>query len=106
MNVLASLKFVGQMLSGAGIKECDHLREIAVREGGPATCNDCVAEGTKWMHVRMCLSCGYVGCCDTSRRMHMRSHAEHTGHPLARSIERNESWVWCYPHNRLVRRRL
>ena len=106
MNILASLKFVAQMISGAGIKECEHFNEIKVREAGVATCDDCVAEGAKWVHVRMCLTCGYVGCCDTSRRAHMRDHAKETGHPLARSIESKESWVWCYPHDRLVSRRI
>jgi uncharacterized UBP type Zn finger protein len=106
MKLLPTLKFVGQMLSGAGIRECEHLDSIVAPEPSTHDCEGCVAEGTRWMHLRMCMTCGYVGCCDTSARTHMRGHAEGTGHPLARSIEDRESWVWCYPHNRLVRRKL
>jgi uncharacterized UBP type Zn finger protein len=50
----------------------------------------------RWVHLRMCLACGHVGCCDSSPGKHATRHFETTGHPLMRSIERGESWLWCY----------
>lgn len=107
MAFLTNLKFVAQMITGVGVSDCEHVDEIGDVEP-PATpeCRDCMAAGVEWVHVRMCLSCGYVGCCDSSNLSHMRTHAETAGHPVARSIEGRESWVWCYSHERLVRRKL
>ncbi|NJN44393.1 MAG: UBP-type zinc finger domain-containing protein [Anaerolineae bacterium] len=64
----------------------------------PATnvCQECVDAGDTWPNLRMCLVCGHVGCCDTSKNKHMKQHVDATGHPLIRSIEPGEAWVWCY----------
>lgn len=59
-------------------------------------CPRCVAEGTRWVHLRMCLTCGDVGCCDSSPRRHASAHYRETSHPVMRSIEPGESWRWCY----------
>lgn len=59
-------------------------------------CEDCLREGTRWVHLRSCLACGHVGCCDSSARKHAASHAEHAKHALARSLEKGETWAWCY----------
>jgi uncharacterized UBP type Zn finger protein len=102
-----TLKFAGQFLSGIGVHECEHVSEmISVEPPDARECAGCRAAGKKWVHLRMCMTCGYVGCCESSSLSHMRAHAEQTGHPIARSIERWESWLWCYKHERLVRRRL
>ncbi|GHI85133.1 UBP-type zinc finger domain-containing protein [Streptomyces xanthophaeus] len=61
-----------------------------------AGCAQCRAEGREWVHLRVCLSCGHVGCCDSSAGKHAWSHAERTGHPVARSAEAGERWAWCY----------
>lgn len=107
MALATNLKFVAQMLTGLGVRDCEHVGQLGnVEPPSIPECDDCKAAGTDWVHVRMCMSCGYVGCCDSSSLAHMRAHAGSTGHPLARSIEGKESWVWCYPHERLVRRRL
>lgn len=106
MPLLTTLRFVGQMLFGIGIQECEHLREVAAHEPAAHECADCIAAGAKWFHLRMCATCGYVGCCDSSSLKHMTSHAAETGHPVARSIEGKESWAWCYFHDRLVSRKL
>jgi uncharacterized UBP type Zn finger protein len=58
--------------------------------------------GDDWIHLRMCLVCGYVGCCDMAKNRHMMKHIEETGHPLIRSIETGEGWIWCYEDNALL----
>ena len=107
MALMTNLKFVGQMVTGIGVADCEHAEAIAdIERPASQECDDCKAAGADWVHVRMCLSCGYVGCCDSSSLTHMRIHAETSGHPVARSIEGRESWVWCYPHERLIRRKI
>lgn len=65
----------------------------------PATaCEDCVADGTTWVHLRRCDACGRVGCCDSSPRRHATAHHGATGHPTITSAEQGESWRWCYLH--------
>ncbi|HTW40853.1 MAG TPA: UBP-type zinc finger domain-containing protein [Solirubrobacteraceae bacterium] len=59
-------------------------------------CEDCLASGSKWLHLRICLECGKVGCCDDSPERHARAHAQHSGHPIIRSIEPHEDWSWCF----------
>jgi uncharacterized UBP type Zn finger protein len=77
---------------------CTHLDEVAVRklplevEG----CEDCLRSGGKWLHLRICLTCGHVGCCDSSRNKHASAHHRNVGHPLVQSFEPGEDWVWCY----------
>lgn len=62
-------------------------------------CADCVAGGfTDWVHLRQCLTCGHVGCCDSSPHRHATAHHHGTGHPVIRSVEPGESWRWCYVH--------
>lgn len=78
---------------------CSHLDQIQVTEPTVHVCEDCVALGDRWVHLRMCLICGYVGCCDNSKNKHATKHFHATGHPLIRSIEPGESWVWCYVDN-------
>lgn len=87
--------FNGQM---AG-KECDHLRNIQVYETDLDFCEQCVAQGDIWPALRLCLICGFVGCCDTSKNKHMKQHYEKTGHCIFRSIRLDEGWGWCYEHN-------
>ena len=76
---------------------CSHLDTIAVTEL-PETlaCEECVKMGADWMHLRMCLACGKVGCCDNSPNRHASAHFEEAGHPLIRSAAPGESWLWCY----------
>lgn len=105
MPLSTTAKFVVQMLTGIGIEECEHVAEIRQIEPSGHECPACKEAGERWVHLRMCMSCGYIGCCDSSPSMHMRAHAEQTGHPIIRSIEGRESWLWCYSHERLVRRK-
>jgi uncharacterized UBP type Zn finger protein len=59
-------------------------------------CEDCLREGGVWLHLRICLSCGHVGCCDDSPNKHARKHGASTEHPLIRSLEPGETWSWCF----------
>ena len=77
-------------------RTCTHLAEVAERGSTAISCPLCDAEGGHWVHLRMCLICGSVGCCDSSAARHARAHFEATGHPLIRSIEPGEAWRWCY----------
>jgi uncharacterized UBP type Zn finger protein len=59
-------------------------------------CEECVAEGDSWVHLRECLVCGHVGCCDSSKNKHATKHFLAAGHPVMRSVEPGEAWGWCY----------
>ena len=77
--------------------ECGHLDRI--REVTPSStegCSDCLATGGQWMHLRLCLTCGHVGCCDSSPNRHASKHSGDAGHPIAASFEPDEDWAWCY----------
>lgn len=79
---------------------CEDLREPRppVTPLTPGECEDCVREGTRWVHLRLCLTCGLVACCDSSPRRHATAHFHETGHPVIRSAEPGETWRWCYVH--------
>jgi CPA1 family monovalent cation:H+ antiporter len=78
--------------------DCEHLRKPRppVEPHTLGRCDACLAEGSPWVHLRMCTSCGNVGCCDSSPRRHAHRHFEETGHPVMRSAEAGEDWRWCY----------
>ena len=78
------------------MEKCTHLDQI--RDVTPASqgCADCITLGDTWVHLRMCMTCGYVGCCDDSKNKHAARHYKDTGHPIVRSIEPGEDWIWCY----------
>lgn len=80
--------------------ECEHLRSVPVPEPEARTqgCEECLAEGLTWVHLRKCLDCGHVGCCDSSIGKHATKHSQDTGHSCMRSFEPGESWRWCYVH--------
>lgn len=68
----------------------------------PNGCEECLVLGTEWVHLRLCLTCGHVGCCDSSPLRHARAHAHSAGHPIVRSFEPGESWAWCYVDEQYV----
>lgn len=75
---------------------CEHeagLTPVAARTPG---CEECLKQGAGWVHLRLCLSCGHVGCCDSSPGKHATRHAHHTHHPVMASFEPGERWAWCY----------
>ncbi|MEU2350182.1 cation:proton antiporter [Modestobacter sp. NPDC049651] len=80
---------------------CDHLRTAPLGERPAGACEDCLVEGTTWVHLRTCLACGHVGCCDSSPRRHARAHYGATAHPVIVSSEPNEAWRWCWVDSEL-----
>jgi uncharacterized UBP type Zn finger protein len=78
--------------------DCTHLGTITVFDLPESVdgCEDCLREGGVWLHLRICLECGHVGCCDDSPNRHATAHYHGTGHPLIRSLEPGEEWSWCY----------
>jgi uncharacterized UBP type Zn finger protein len=77
----------------------DQIRDVAPRTNG---CEECLKIGSRWVHLRVCRTCGHVGCCDSSPNRHATAHFRGTGHPIARSIEPGESWSWCYVDEAVV----
>ena len=77
---------------------CTHLDQIELPDLPEPIegCAECLASGGSWVHLRMCQSCGQIGCCDSSPNRHASRHASAAGHPIARSAERGEDWSWCY----------
>ena len=77
----------------------DHQKPVTPHTKG---CEECLKTGDRWVHLRMCLQCGHVGCCDSSKNRHATKHYKATEHPIMRSIEPGESWRWCYPDELLM----
>lgn len=77
---------------------CSHLASanLDARPDSPDGCGDCLREGSSWVHLRLCLECGHVGCCDNSPRRHATGHFHSSSHPVIRSFEPGETWTWCY----------
>jgi uncharacterized UBP type Zn finger protein len=75
---------------------CSHVDQLAPVEPSSEGCEDCLRTGGRWLHLRMCLTCGHVGCCDSSPNRHATAHFHATEHPLVQSYEPGEDWVWCY----------
>ncbi|HLS40810.1 MAG TPA: UBP-type zinc finger domain-containing protein [Ornithinicoccus sp.] len=76
---------------------CQHTETIDPQVVPRATgCEDCLRDGSSWVHLRVCQTCGHVGCCDSSPGRHATAHHEASGHPVIRSFEPGEDWFWCY----------
>lgn len=76
---------------------CEHINQIKnVTPRTPEGCEECLAIGSDWVHLRLCLSCGHVGCCDDSLNRHATKHFLQTRHPVIQSFEPGETWRWCY----------
>jgi len=83
-------------------KKCKHLDQITITATDTHVCEDCVKIGDTWVHLRMCMSCGHVGCCDSSKNKHATKHFHQASHPVMRSIEPGEDWIWCYVDDMIV----
>ena len=81
-------------------ERCEHFSQI--REVVPRTkgCEECAALGATWNELRVCLTCGHVGCCEDSKHAHALQHFKASGHPMIASLERRETWGWCYVDRR------
>ena len=81
---------------------CEHLDQVSNVKPNTRGCEECLKMGDTWVHLRLCLSCGHVGCCDSSKNKHATKHFNATKHPVIRSLERGEDWSWCYIDELLV----
>ncbi len=83
-------------------RQCSHLE--VVKEARPRTngCEECLKTGDSWVHLRLCETCGHVGCCDSSKNKHATKHFHTTRHPVIRSFEPGETWRYCYVDEQMV----
>ena len=83
---------------------CTHLADLPadVEPLTPEGCGECLILGDRWVHLRLCLTCGSVGCCDSSKNRHAAKHFEDTAHPVMRSFQPGETWRWCYVDDEIV----
>jgi len=77
-------------------RACAHFTKMKLTRTDANVCEECVKVGDTWVHLRMCTECGHIGCCDSSKNKHATKHFHHTKHPVIRSIEPGEDWIWCY----------
>lgn len=82
---------------------CEHLIDLPLDPIPEDGCVDCLAIGGTWVHLRYCVDCKMIRCCDDSPNRHARKHAETTPHPVIRSAEPGEHWAWCYTHETGIR---
>lgn len=98
-NALLRLAWTGQLQE----KTCQHLdqaREVQARSEG---CEECLQTGDRWVHLRMCLICGHVGCCSSSKHNHAHQHFKETGHALIKPYDQSGmDWIWCYEDEALL----
>jgi uncharacterized UBP type Zn finger protein len=90
-TLLATIK-----LSEGTMPHCSHLKDIHRVKPRASGCEECLKMGDSWVHLRLCLSCGHVGCCDSSKNKHATKHFHATQHPIMQSMEPGEDWMWCY----------
>ena len=76
--------------------DCIHLKLMREVAASAAGCEDCLKIGDEWVHLRLCKSCGHVGCCDSSKNKHATKHFHLSGHPIIKSFEPGEEWGYCY----------
>jgi uncharacterized UBP type Zn finger protein len=77
-------------------QRCEHLAQIEPVTPGAKGCEDCLKTGDRWVHLRLCETCGHVGCCDSSPNRHATKHFQATRHPVIKSFEPGEEWGYCY----------
>jgi monovalent cation:H+ antiporter-2, CPA2 family len=92
IDIESPLEFVPNV--GEGV--CSHIKQIRRVYPSAAGCEECLRNGDDWVHLRICLVCGHVGCCDSSKNKHATSHFHETEHSVMKSMERGENWAWCY----------
>jgi hypothetical protein len=83
-------------------KQCTHTGQIAQVIPSARGCEECLASGSEWVHLRLCRICGHVGCCDDSPNRHATKHFHATGHPIIEGYDPPEGWGWCYVDKRVV----
>lgn len=85
-------------------KTCQHLKSIEINfPMDDKTCKECLKLGDSWVHLRMCLECGNIGCCDSSKNKHATKHFKSSYHPVVVSAEQGENWAWCYEDEKITK---
>lgn len=84
--------------------DCEHIKKANknIKPRTPKGCEECLKMGDEWVHLRLCLTCGHVGCCNDSKNKHATKHFIETNHPVIMSFEKGESWMFCYPDDLFV----
>ena len=77
-------------------QRCEHFEQVKAVTPSAEGCEDCLKIGGRWVHLRLCETCGHVGCCDSSPNRHATKHFQATGHPVIKSFEPGEEWGYCY----------
>jgi hypothetical protein len=80
---------------------CAHFDKLHDVTPGASGCEECLKMGSRWVHLRLCLTCGHVGCCDDSENRHASKHFRATHHAVMQSFEPDETWGWCYIHHEM-----
>lgn len=90
---MPNVKLTDKQLNSSRCTHTDATKEVSYTDH---VCPECVASGDSWVHLRICMTCGHVGCCDSSKNRHATRHHEETGHPIVKTIEDEPDWAWCY----------
>ncbi len=85
-----------ELNSHVSAARCMHAGQVRPLLPSANGCEDCLKIGDSWVHLRICMTCGHVGCCDSSKNKHATKHYHQTTHPIVRSLEPGEDWGWCY----------
>ena len=96
VSVVVSLLFPGTVPADQAPASCVHRGEMRDVRPNTQGCEECLKTGDRWVQLRLCLKCGHVGCCDSSRNRHATAHFQTTGHPIMQTLEPGERWRWCY----------
>lgn len=81
------------------MRPCEHYTNRKNTPPNSSGCEECLKMGDRWVHLRVCLECGHVGCCDSSKNKHASKHYRETGHAMVRSLEPGEAWGYCFQHD-------
>jgi len=76
--------------------DCKHTNQIKITTTKTRVCQECVKQGDTWVQLRLCMICGHVGCCDSSKNKHATKHSHSQKHPIIKTLEPGENWCWCY----------
>jgi uncharacterized UBP type Zn finger protein len=82
------------------VAPCEHYTPLVAVTPQTRGCEECMAMGAKWTELRVCMTCGHVGCCEDSEHTHALKHFQSSGHPVIVPLERGEDWAWCYVHRK------
>lgn len=96
------LEQVVELKMNSNSTNCSHLDRVHTVTPSAKGCEDCLRIGDDWVHLRICMTCGHVGCCDDSKNKHATKHYHDTDHPIIKSLEPGEDWAWCYPDEILL----